>query len=144
VTSLLARSRDSSPSRVIQGVYSGCMATRSRLDRFGFPRLASALLSTARRKHRFVYDCVIAERVSMLRFLHGVNTPQYLYLSIYRSIYLSTYISIFHLSNYLSIYLYIYPSSIYLSIYLCIYLSIYRLFVGSWPFFRFLNLIHRR
>jgi hypothetical protein len=78
VTSLLARSRDSTPSRVIQGVYGGCLATRSRLDRFGFPRLASALLGTVRRILRFVYDCVIAERVSLLQSLYGVNTPQYL------------------------------------------------------------------
>jgi hypothetical protein len=54
-----------------------CLATCSRLDRFGIPRLASALLGTARRIHRFVYDCVIAERVSMLESLYGVNTPQY-------------------------------------------------------------------
>jgi hypothetical protein len=43
--------------------------------------IASALLGTARRKHRFVYDCVIAERVSLLQSLYGVNTPQYYYLS---------------------------------------------------------------
>jgi hypothetical protein len=50
------------------------IATHSR---FGSPRLASAILGTARRIHRFVYDCVIAERVSMLQFLYGVNTPHY-------------------------------------------------------------------
>jgi hypothetical protein len=55
-----------------------CLATRSRLDWFGFPRLASALLGTVRRIQRFVYDCVIAERVSMLQALYGVNTPHYI------------------------------------------------------------------
>jgi hypothetical protein len=40
-------------------------------------RQSSARLGSARRKHRFVYCCVIAGACSMLQFLHGVNTPHY-------------------------------------------------------------------
>jgi hypothetical protein len=73
VASLLTWSRDPSLFLRHPSVYSCCLATtrrgdatrratRSRLGsvRFGSVRLSSVLLGTARRKHRFVYYCVIA------------------------------------------------------------------------------------
>jgi hypothetical protein len=44
----------------------------------GSVRLSSARFGSARHgteKHRFVYDCVIAERVTLLQSLYDVNTP---------------------------------------------------------------------
>jgi hypothetical protein len=68
VASLLTRSRDPALFLRHPSVYSCCLATTRRSDatrwvtrsRFGSARLCSALLGTARRKHRFVHYCVIA------------------------------------------------------------------------------------
>jgi hypothetical protein len=63
VTSLLTRSRD--PSQLLRhpSVYSCCLATneaRRCTTWHGTAELGSARLGTARRKHHFVYCCVIA------------------------------------------------------------------------------------
>jgi hypothetical protein len=110
-------------------VYSCCLATTRRGDAtrlvHGSARFGSALLGTARRKHRFVYYCVIAGACFDFTVLTGVNTPHYLSIhpSIHPSNYLPTYLP-FCLSTYLPIYL---LSTIYSP-------------CGSWPFFQFLNL----
>jgi hypothetical protein len=62
VASLLTRSRDPSLFLRHPSVYSCCLATTRRGDATRWAtclRLGSALLGMARRKHRFVYYCVI-------------------------------------------------------------------------------------
>jgi hypothetical protein len=63
VVSLLTWSRDPSLPLRHPSVYSSCLATKRRGDAMRWAtrsRLGSVLLGTARRKHRFVYYCVIA------------------------------------------------------------------------------------
>jgi hypothetical protein len=64
VASLLTRSRDHSPLLHHPSVYSCCLATneaRRCATRHGTARLGSIWFCSARRKHRFVYYCVIVE-----------------------------------------------------------------------------------
>jgi hypothetical protein len=59
VASLLTWSRDPSPLLLYPSVYSCCLAT-NEVRRFVTSWLGSARLFSARRKHRFVYCCIIA------------------------------------------------------------------------------------
>jgi hypothetical protein len=76
VTSLLSRSRDSSR------VYS--VAWKLVHGWIGSARFGSARHGTENTP--LLYDCVIAERVSLLQSLYGVNTPQYYVLTFINSL----------------------------------------------------------
>jgi hypothetical protein len=67
VTSLLTRSRDPSPLVRYPSVYRCCLATKE------------ARRWTTRHGENTASSTVAWERVSMLQFLHGVKTPQYIY-----------------------------------------------------------------